>query len=157
MSNNSMSGYKVGEQKRLTGVKSLERSSKLAVICWGGTPATTLRGFAGPLRPTCCLGGREGGDVQTFGRLWPRSCWEDSRTDLGATFRMLTGREIVAGSRSRHWDGMDEDDAWPFAWDGGNRPPMRRPRWTGQTNDKVGIPLWIKLSSPPQSLRFKRR
>ena len=29
--------------------------------------------------------------------LWPRS-WEDSRTDLGSTFRMLTGRGAAAGS-----------------------------------------------------------
>ena len=66
-------------------------------------------------------------------RLWPRS-WEDSRTDLGATFRMLTGRgEIVAGSRSRQWDRMEF--GWRRVerrrmvdhqhWDGGNRPRMR--------------------------------
>ena len=52
--------------------------------------------------------------MQTFGPslLWPRS-WEDSRTDLGATFRMLTGRgEIVAGSHSGTTEGSlgEEED-----------------------------------------------
>ena len=67
--------------------------------------------------------------MQTFGPslLWPRS-WEDSRTDLGATFRMLTGRgEIVAGSHSGTTEGREGGGGgWltTIHSHGGNRPPM---------------------------------